>query len=79
MGMKIITPAKVNLYLRIVGKRDDGYHLIESLMVPISLCDDIEITMPLRPKEKLTVACWHPQVPSGKNNLASLLSKLARF
>jgi len=28
--MKIITPAKVNLYLRIVGKRDDGYHLIDS-------------------------------------------------
>ncbi len=79
MGMKIITPAKVNLYLRIVGERDDGYHLIDSLMVPISLYDDIEITRPSRPKEKLTVTCRHPQVPSGKNNLASLLSKLARF
>src|SRR5262249_12395537 len=38
-------PAKVNLYLRITGRRPDGYHLLDSVMVPVSLYDEIEITI----------------------------------
>ena len=34
-------PAKVNLCLRLRGKRTDGYHLIDSVMVPISLYDEL--------------------------------------
>ena len=34
-------PAKLNLYLHVVGRRDDGMHLIESLMVLIDWCDTI--------------------------------------
>ena len=36
-------PAKINLSLKIVGRREDGYHLIESLFAPISLFDEITI------------------------------------
>ena len=43
--MRMLAPAKVNLFLRIVGVRDDGYHLLDSLMVPVSLCDDIHMTV----------------------------------
>lgn len=71
--MRIRAPAKVNLYLRVVGKREDGYHLIDSLMVPVSLYDEIEITRPKVAKAGkgvLKVTCDHPQVPSGKGNLA---------
>ncbi len=35
----IACPAKVNLFLEILGKRQDGYHEIETVMCPISLCD----------------------------------------
>ncbi len=35
--------AKINLYLEIVGKRLDGYHLLESLMVLVDIFDEIEI------------------------------------
>jgi 4-diphosphocytidyl-2-C-methyl-D-erythritol kinase len=35
-------PAKVNLYLRIVGRRDDGYHLLDSLVAFAGLADRLE-------------------------------------
>ncbi len=68
--MKIPAPAKVNLYLRIVGKRRDGYHLVDSLMAPINLYDEIEITQPRKAKSLLTVTCDNPKVPTGRRNLA---------
>ncbi len=40
-GFKILAPAKINLFLEILGKRADGYHEIRSLMQPISLFDII--------------------------------------
>jgi 4-diphosphocytidyl-2-C-methyl-D-erythritol kinase len=42
---KIKAPSKINLYLKVTGKRDDGYHEIESLFVPLSdPCDEITIS-----------------------------------
>ena len=32
-------PAKLNLFLHVVGRKADGYHLVDSLMVPIDWCD----------------------------------------
>ena len=43
--MQSLAPAKINVYLRIVGRRPDGYHLLDSLMVPISLYDDVHIAV----------------------------------
>ncbi len=36
-------PAKLNLGLRVLGRRPDGYHLIESLFVPLDLADRVEV------------------------------------
>ncbi len=41
--MQVFAPAKINLSLRILGRRNDGFHEIETLIAPISLCDQIEI------------------------------------
>jgi len=61
----------VNLFLRVLGRRKDGYHLLDSLMVPISLYDEIEITRARKgDRGGLTVTCDHPMVPDGEENLA---------
>lgn len=39
----VLSPAKLNLGLRIVGKRQDGYHLLKSVFCLIDLCDRMEI------------------------------------
>ena len=59
--------------MRILGKRHDGYHLVDTVMVPVGLYDEIEITRPKwgrQARKGLTVTCDHPAVPSGKRNLA---------
>ncbi len=81
MAVKIRAPAKINLTLRVVGKRADGYHLLDTIMVPVSLYDEIDIqqraiarrTAPLAPIE---VRCSHPQVPLGRDNIAYRAAEL---
>ena len=72
--MKIRAPAKINLSLRVVGRRADGYHLVDSIMVPVSLYDELDIRRVnlfgrARAGPSLRVSCDHPLVPDGKKNL----------
>jgi 4-diphosphocytidyl-2-C-methyl-D-erythritol kinase len=46
MKMVIFPNAKINIGLRITGKRTDGYHNIESIFYPIMLCDALEFVVP---------------------------------
>ena len=36
-------PAKLNLFLHVVGRRADGYHLLQSLFVLIDWCDNLHL------------------------------------
>jgi len=59
-------PAKLNLHLRVTGRRPDGYHELVSVMVPIDLADRIEI----RPaSEGIELACTGRSVAGGEENL----------
>lgn len=74
VSVKIRAPAKINLGLRVVGRRDDGYHLLDTIMVPVSLYDEIHIVAkPARQvrssSSKLTVTCDNPAVPSDEGNI----------
>lgn len=44
MEYTALSPAKVNLYLKVLSKRPDGYHNIESIVDPVSIYDVIHIT-----------------------------------
>jgi len=61
-------PAKINLYLEILGDRPDGYHELAMVMQSIALADRIHI----RPNgtARIQVTCDHPEVPSDNTNLA---------
>lgn len=65
--MTVQAHAKVNLSLRVVGRRPDGFHEIETLMVPLSLCDDLEIT--ISPGTGIEFFCDDPALPAGPENL----------
>ena len=68
------SPAKANLCLRIVGRRDDGYHLLDSVFVPIDLCDDIAVTIAdvaVGAPVTITARCDRADVPSDGENLVA--------
>ena len=43
LGYRCISPAKINLFLEILGKRSDGYHNLDTVMLAIDLTDTLEI------------------------------------
>ncbi|MBQ6717576.1 MAG: 4-(cytidine 5'-diphospho)-2-C-methyl-D-erythritol kinase [Clostridia bacterium] len=51
--MKLKACAKINLTLDILGKREDGYHIIDSVFQSVSLCDEIDI----QKSNTITVRC----------------------
>lgn len=66
--MVLWAPAKLNLHLEILGKRPDGYHAVETLILTIDLFDTLELCDDPTGDVKLT--CDSPGVPSGPTNLA---------
>lgn len=64
----LTAPAKINLYLEIIGDRPDGYHELAMILQSIDLADQID----LRPNgtDRLRVSCTDPNVPSDESNLA---------
>ena len=63
--MILYAPAKINLYLKVLNKRPDGYHNIETVFERIALYDKIV----LRKSGKIKVLCNDPGVPTGRNGL----------
>ena len=72
--VKLLSPAKVNLFLRILRKRPDGYHELQSILQPVSLFD--EISLSVEPGEGSSLSCSGRETPSGKDNLAVAASHL---
>lgn len=62
----MFSPAKLNLGLRIVGRRSDGYHLLESLFWPISFGDEIDFkqkSIQQRKPQQTIDYQWHELAP----------------
>lgn len=71
--MNLKSPAKINLFLEITGKRPDGYHNLSTLLCCIGLHDSISLSFG---KKQTTVTCSHANVPEDKTNLAHRAASL---
>ena len=74
MKKRLFSPAKINCFLYVTGKREDGRHELVSLMACIDLND--EIRLELVDRETVSVACSHPAVPEDESNLAAMAASL---
>lgn len=65
--IRLKSNAKINLSLDIVGKREDGYHLLSTVMQTVTLCD--YVTLRQQPKG-ITLSCNLPYIPTDSRNIA---------
>ena len=66
---RVEAPAKLNLTLRVTGKRKDGYHELDSLFVAIDDADQIEVKITSSASTNLSCVCSNPEL-CGEGNLA---------
>ena len=69
MILKTSVPAKINLWLEVIRKREDGYHDISSLMLPISVFDRISLEVS-RGTGRISLRCDAVEIPDDASNLA---------
>jgi 4-diphosphocytidyl-2-C-methyl-D-erythritol kinase len=66
LTIRRLCPAKVNLYLKVLGRREDGYHELISIMQPLTLADELLFS----PQAGgFSLECRHPQAPAAEENL----------
>ena len=77
VSVKEFAYAKINLYLDVLSKRDDGFHEVKTVMHTVSLADEITVTVKEsdRPMVRLTVL-GHPKLPTDSRNLAVKAAEL---
>ena len=67
-AIEALSPAKVNLFLKITGQRSDGYHELLTVFVPVALYDKLTIS---KSDKGLEVYCSGRGLPKNQNNLVS--------
>lgn len=73
---RIVLPsfAKINLHLRVIGRRKDGFHELCTIFQTVSLADDLI----LEPADKISLECNDSSIPSGNENLIVRAAELLR-
>ncbi|MDX9786806.1 MAG: 4-(cytidine 5'-diphospho)-2-C-methyl-D-erythritol kinase [Desulfobacterales bacterium] len=71
--MKLLSPAKINLFLHVTGRRTDGYHDLFTLMCGVGLYDILEFDFNV---DGVSIHCEHPDVPADSSNLAYRAARL---
>jgi 4-diphosphocytidyl-2-C-methyl-D-erythritol kinase len=65
--LRIKAPAKINLFLKVLSRRPDGFHEIKSIMQKVTLFDHLHLS---RQGRSISLACPGNSVPEGPENLA---------
>ena len=69
-SLSLLAPAKINLWLRVLGRREDGFHELETRLAPLELCDRLTLTVdPALPHGEIALSCDEASVPANGSNL----------
>lgn len=68
--------AKINLFLAVKGRREDGYHEIESVMQTVSLCDIVTLTLEDDGGGRISLTCSDERIPCDDGNIAVRCARL---
>lgn len=66
--LNLLCAAKINLSLDVTGKRQDGYHTLDSIFQTVSVYDKLEIS--LTEQEHIILECSRPEIPCNEKNIA---------
>jgi len=66
--LELAAPAKLNLFLEVLGRRPDGYHQIETVMLAVDLADRVRFWQ--RPAGELSISVSGGEAPADEGNLA---------
>lgn len=70
MDVSFFSPAKINLFLAVTGRRPDGFHDLVSVVAPLDFGDTLEaISKEQGARSRFTLECDHPEVPVDGSNL----------
>lgn len=70
MNVTLDAYAKINLYLDIVCKRENGYHDIRGIMHKISLCDRVSVNIEPCKESLISLTCTQKSIPCDERNIA---------
>jgi 4-diphosphocytidyl-2-C-methyl-D-erythritol kinase len=73
-GLCAVAPAKVNLSLRVVGRREDGYHELDTVFQAVGLWDRLTVN----PDRRLSMTCDAPGIPVDGSNLVLRAASMLR-
>ena len=69
-SFSVLAPAKINLWLRVLGRREDDFHELKTRMVPLDLCDRLTLTVNgMLEAGTIEFSCDDPSVPCDESNL----------
>lgn len=66
--MRLSAPAKINLYLEVLGRREDGFHALETIFQTLQLADSIDLTVDPA-TAGIALTCSDPTIPADDSNL----------
>lgn len=75
-NIKVQCPAKINLTLKVINKREDGFHNIESIMQTINLFDYLTISVEDSSENQILLSGNNTEIPYNEKNLVYKAGKL---
>lgn len=76
MKVSVNAYAKINLFLDVHSRKENGYHNIVSLMHTVSLCDKISVELSPSDSKNIAVTCTNESLPCNKDNLVYKAAEL---